>query len=211
MVWLSMLIGWWAAGYGVAGSFRLFFNEEVKPQPWFSAAGGVGFALVTLSSASPAERWTGYILVLYLVTAATIDLSRGLIPNRLNLTAALFFVMCHAISDGGWIEPLLVASGGAAFLLAVALLSRGGMGGGDIKMVAASGVALDWTGMVSGLGVAIISGGFWSILLLLRGKAMKRTPLPFAPHLAIGFFVGFLWGEELVQGYLSYLHLESIL
>ncbi|MFD1426436.1 leader peptidase (prepilin peptidase)/N-methyltransferase [Kroppenstedtia sanguinis] len=162
-----------------------------------------GFYLLGASSLPLEEQFIGGLLLLFLMAAAALDLSWGLIPNRLNGMAALGFLLVHLWS-GPEILPLLGAGLlGGGILGIISLLSRGGIGGGDVKMAAAAGLALGGFKVATGLGFAVLSGGLWAFFLLLTGKVDRKTPLPFAPHLAIGFYVSWLWGEELVHSYLS--------
>lgn len=208
MGWMVFLAGGWV-GWWIPDVAECFFSRGTQRgekgfRPFFSAvASAVAFVLPGVASLSP-ERWLlGCLLVLFLLTAASLDLSHRLIPNGLNLTAATVFATVRLLTGQEIWFPLGAACFGGGALLAVALLSRGGMGGGDIKMAAAAGLAMGWPEVAAGLGLAILSGGLWSFFLLITGKVDRKTPLPFAPHLAVGFYAGYLWGEELVRRYLS--------
>ena len=91
------------------------------------------------------------------------------------------------------------AFGGGLFLL-VYRLSRGGMGGGDVKLAAAIGA---WTGLpavLPALFAAFLLGSFAALFLLCRG-AGRRATLPFGPFLAAGGLLGLLAGERIVRLY----------
>lgn len=208
MGWILLLaggwVGWWIPEVAERGFFQVTQRGGRGFQPFFSATvTAVAFILPGISSL-PRGRWfLGCLLALFLLMAASLDLSHRLIPNKLNLIAAIVFVAVHLLSGQELAPSLGAACFSGGILLVVAFLSRGGMGGGDIKMAAAAGLAVGWPEVAAGLGLAILSGGIWSFFLLIRGKVDRRTPLPFAPHLAVGFYAGYLWGEELIRQYLS--------
>ncbi|HOY89652.1 MAG TPA: A24 family peptidase, partial [Bacillota bacterium] len=82
------------------------------------------------------------------------------------------------------LNALLGAVSCGGFLLLLAELSNGGMGGGDIKFMAAAGAYLGWYGafMVLLLGSIL---GIIATMALLRMKRMNKGELiPFGPYLA---------------------------
>lgn len=206
MEWLALfvggLVGWWIPG--VSGRIFLSGPQGKRGiQPAMAVVGAGGFHLLVVSSLTLGEQIIGGLLLLFLLAAVALDLSCRLIPNRLNGMAALGFLLVRLLSGQEVLSPLGAGLFGGGILLAISLLSRGGVGGGDMKMAAAAGLALGWPKVATGLGLAVLSGGLWASFLLMTGKVDRKTPLPFAPHLAIGFYVSWLWGEILVRKYLS--------
>ena len=72
-------------------------------------------------------------------------------------------------------------------------ITRGkGMGFGDVKLAAALGLILGWTGAVEALGIAFISGSVVGIVMvMMQGKNLK-TMIPFGPFLVFGAAVSLL-------------------
>ncbi|NLZ54393.1 MAG: prepilin peptidase, partial [Thermoanaerobacteraceae bacterium] len=92
------------------------------------------------------------------------------------------------------------AVGGGTILLIV-VLSRGGMGGGDIKLFATVGMYLGLRLTVLALLLSFVFGSIAGlILILLKGKKMKDA-IPFAPFIALGSIVSLFIGEELINWY----------
>ena len=104
------------------------------------------------------------------VAASACDLRTRRIPNALTLGAAAVAVTLHGVF-GGWSGVLFAVSGGAAgFLLFVPLYALGGMGAGDVKLLAAIGAWLGPMGAVwTGLYGAIAGGIMALIVSLARG------------------------------------------
>jgi leader peptidase (prepilin peptidase) / N-methyltransferase len=135
------------------------------------------------------------------VALVVIDLDARLLPNRitypaLGLVAVLLLVASLAEDDVGRMLRALEAAGVAgAFLLALALLSPGGMGLGDVKFALVLGLALGWLGwsaVVAGFVGAFLLGGLAALVALLALRAGRKTQLPFGPWLALGAILAVL-------------------
>jgi prepilin signal peptidase PulO-like enzyme (type II secretory pathway) len=89
------------------------------------------------------------------------------------------------------------------FLL-IALVSRGGMGMGDIKMAALMGAMLGSTVVFAAIFMAVLGGGLISILLLVFKIKERKQGIPFGPFLALGTLAALFWGQALIDWYLSF-------
>ncbi len=150
-------------------------------------------------------RLLAYIFYLSLFTLIfVIDLDRQIIPNILLYPSIpIAFVLSVFLLNVGWASSL--TGGGLAFLFLLIpyLVSKGGMGGGDVKLAGLIGLALGFPDVLAALFLAIISGGiFATILLLLRIKG-RKSAIPFGPFLSLSAFVSLIWGQELIRYYLS--------
>lgn len=88
----------------------------------------------------------------------------------------------------------------SAFLCLVYILTKGkGIGGGDIKLMAVSGLILGWQKNILAF--------FVGCVLALAAFLCRKTDFqrfPFGPYLAAGIFISMLWGENLISAYLSW-------
>jgi len=96
------------------------------------------------------------------------------------------------------------------------LLFLGAMGGGDVQLMAAAGLILGWSIIPAAL-IGVILGAIVGIIYKIKFKPQKQkmvddedddfaiegTPLRFGPFLAIGIAVGFLYGEQIINWYMS--------
>ena len=78
----------------------------------------------------------------------------------------------------------------------IILVSRGGMGGGDMKLGAMLGAFLGWKALLFALFVAIVLGGAVAIVFLASGLRGRKDPIPFGPFLAAGGAMALFWGEQ---------------
>ncbi len=145
------------------------------------------------------------VLFSLLLVISVIDLERHLIPNRLVLLLLawvifwqLFFPRFSTLSALGGLF-----TGGLLFL-AIALLSQGGMGGGDVKLMAVLGFASGLPDVLLVFMLAFFSGALVGVLLIIFKKKTRKSPLAFGPFLALAFLGMTLWGPWIWDGYFSF-------
>ena len=92
---------------------------------------------------------------------------------------------------------------GFLLLLFLAIVSKGGMGGGDIKLYAAIGVALGPLLAVMSLVLASFVGAIVGIFLLMTGKVKKGQPIAFGPSIFVGTLIAYVYGIDILQWYVS--------
>lgn len=147
----------------------------------------------------------GLVLVTLLVPVTLIDLDHRIIPNRLTGPAAVAAVAIgFALDPSGETGRLIAgAVGGGLFLLA-ALARPGGMGMGDVKLVAVLGLFLG-SALAPALLVALLAGSVVGAVIIARqgAAAGRKTAVPFGPFLALGGIVAVLVGQPLVDLYVG--------
>ena len=74
-------------------------------------------------------------------------------------------------------------------MLICMLLSRGGVGAGDVKLIAAIGLYYGLAGVLSILMVTLIFAAIFSIVMLATKKAKMKSTLPMAPFIFIGLSI----------------------
>lgn len=96
-------------------------------------------------------------------------------------------IMCSNISS--WYQPLLKSGlgfiAGFSILFCVALVSHGGVGGGDIKLVAVLGIPYGAFGLLCILFIASVMATIISSILSRMNK-LDTEHIPFAPYLFLG-------------------------
>lgn len=87
-----------------------------------------------------------------------------------------------------------LAAGAGAFvvLAALAILGRGALGGGDVKMMAVLGLWLGVNGIITAASVGFIIGGIAAIVMLLFKVHGRKDFFAFGPFLIIGTVVAWL-------------------
>ena len=105
------------------------------------------------------------------------------------------------------LDSLLGLLAGGGTLLLIAILTRGGMGGADIKLNAVYGAILGLRLSVLSLLIAFMVGALVSLLLILSGIKGRKDTIPFSPFLSAGALISFSFGTGIINAYLSYLNI----
>lgn len=160
------------------------------------------FAVAWLAAASWGEAALMALFATVFLALLVTDLERRLIPNRIVYPAMLLaLAFSWAWPDRG---PLAALAGGGllfVFMFGLHMVSRGGMGFGDVKMAALLGLAAGLRGSLVGLVVTTLAGGLAAALLLLTRRLRLGQTMPYGPFLAIGGIVALLWGDGLFDRY----------
>jgi len=123
----------------------------------------------------------GGLFIALLLAATIFDIRKRIIPD----TICLLIVMTGFIL----FEPIKLLGILAALPFLLAVLFFGGMGGGDIKLMAASGIVLGITGGIAaavlGLTAMLLFYAAYSTVQRLRNREYQKS-FPLAPFLAIG-------------------------
>jgi leader peptidase (prepilin peptidase)/N-methyltransferase len=138
-------------------------------------------------------------LAALLVAISFIDLEHFLIPNSLVLAGVVFGIgVAFIVRDLSIWSALLGAASCSGFLLLVSLISRGGMGLGDVKLSLVTGLFLGWPLGPVGLLSGVCAGGLVGIVLLVTGIKGRKDPVPFGPFIALGAIVALFWGWQIL-------------
>lgn len=181
--------------------------------------GGTG-ALFALVGALVGPSWQLPAL-LYLaaisVALTLIDLDVHRLPDAIVLPSypvVIGLLALAAVDPGGeahWGAFARSLAGGAAMFavyLLIVLVYPAGMGLGDVKLAGVLGLYLGWAGwssLIVGGFAAFLLGGVFSLALLARGSAGRRTQIPFGPWMIGGAVVGLVVGEAIGSWYVSLL------
>jgi leader peptidase (prepilin peptidase)/N-methyltransferase len=129
------------------------------------------------------------------VALAMIDFDVRRLPNVIVLPSYLvgaLLLIPAAVADAEWWAAgrgLLAMAALGAFYLVLALLYPGGMGLGDVKLAGLLGLYLGWLGWSSvliGAFTGFLLGGVVGAVLLLSGRASRKTAIPFGPYMLAG-------------------------
>jgi leader peptidase (prepilin peptidase)/N-methyltransferase len=78
------------------------------------------------------------------------------------------------------------------------------MGFGDVKMLAMVGAFLGWQMVAVTFVLSSLLGGLAAAVLLATRRTTWTSAIPYGTFLALGAVVAALWGERLMNWYLSF-------
>lgn len=156
---------------------------------WYAGPTFVGLALAGLAVIGPPLTY--------------IDLREQRLPNVLTGAGFLWMIGC-AVADAVFTQdghrlPIALLSGASAILLMLmlAIVSRGGMGMGDVKLAGVIGLGtglFGWMTTAAAIGWAFVLGAGIGVALMVVGRAGRRTALAFGPMLIAGAWLALLTG-----------------
>ncbi|MTI84190.1 MAG: prepilin peptidase [Firmicutes bacterium] len=148
------------------------------------------------------ETLVAMVFFSLLVSVSTIDIHHKIIPDGIILTGVILGIPLNFYTLDMFTNGLLGFLTGGGLLLLVAIVSRGGMGGGDIKLAAMAGIYLGWQNVLLMLFLAFLFGSVVGVITVWKQKKTLKEAIPFGPFLALGAVIAFLWGNEIIFWYL---------
>jgi leader peptidase (prepilin peptidase) / N-methyltransferase len=144
-----------------------------------------------------AELLVACVLLPALIAMTAIDLQHQMIPDAITLPGIPIGLLINlATGRIPWLDSVIGILVGGGLFLVIILASRGGMGGGDLKLGAMLGAFLGWKALLFALFVAIVLGGAIGVVLLATGRRGRKDPIPFGPFLAAGGAMALFWGAR---------------
>ncbi len=122
------------------------------------------------------------IFASFLLIMLASDLEQQIIYDKQLALFAVFGMIQTLLLYPTLLEDHLLAAlaGGAGFLL-LAVLTRGGIGGGDIKLIAALGLWLGTTALEFVTIGGIVLGGIFALLVMVIKRNGRRDFIPYSP------------------------------
>ena len=148
-----------------------------------------------------------------------IDLEHRILPNKIVYPGIIIATVIAAsgtafgfepgyIADTGfrlWIvDAAIGGSIGFGLLFIIAILARGGMGWGDVKLAALIGLVTGFPLIFVALFLGIIAGGFTAAILLITKIKGRKDAIPFGPFLSLATMATLFWGTDLLNWLFPY-------
>ena len=181
--------------FGEAGRVRL--AALLGERPWWRRPALIAVTVTAFAVAAgyhqveQAAVVSAYAAVL-IVCAAT-DLIAFRVANVVTYPAAGGAILAAALMPrGDLIQALIGGAVGAGLMLAMAIVSRGGLGLGDVKLAGFAGLALGGPLILPALLITALAGGVAAVYLALRVRR-RSYPMPYAPFISGGALAVLLW------------------
>lgn len=142
------------------------------------------------------------LLISALLVLSVIDLRTNTIPFGINIVIFVIGLIRLVMDYNHFTNYLIGFVSVSGFLYLVYLITKGrGMGGGDIKLMAAAGLVLGWQLIILSLFLGCLYG---SLIHPIRMKVSGQgRVLAFGPYLSAGIITSIYYGSQMINWYLS--------
>ncbi|MEJ8303621.1 prepilin peptidase [Saccharibacillus sacchari] len=172
--------------------------------PLFEAATGLLFLWMYLRFGLTGGAAIGIVLSSLCIIVTVADLKYMVIPNKVLLFfTPILLVLRFVFMEAPWWHYVLGGVFGGGVILLIVLLTKGGMGMGDVKLFALCGLVLGIGPAVLAFMLACAFGTVFGIVLIALKVVQRKQPIPFGPWLALGTCIAYLYGTQIISGYLS--------
>jgi leader peptidase (prepilin peptidase)/N-methyltransferase len=144
-----------------------------------------------------------------LIALCFIDLSHQILPDEITLPGLALALLYSGFRPDLTLQQALIgATAGAGFLLIIygaylVLRKKEGLGMGDVTMMLLVGAYLGWVKAFFTLLVGSLVGALVGLFLMSFRKKDLQFALPFGTFLAPAAFFALVWGDRLINAYLS--------
>ena len=181
-----------------------YCKAPISPQyPIVEASNGLLWLLVFMVKGISVDSLLYALLFSALLTLSVIDFRTYEIPAGINifiLTLGLIMTVLHRTD---WLDHVIGFLAVSIPLYIIIIVTDGrGIGGGDMKLMAAAGALIGWKLIVLAFALGCIIG---APIHLLRMKISKADRvLAMGPYLSVGIAIATLWGDKLIEWYLRF-------
>lgn len=150
------------------------------------------------------ETFIAVALYTFLVLLSGFDIKYMEIPYFCSIAIAILGIISFFVSPMPWYEHLI---GAVIIAVPFAIIAFfGGMGGGDVQLIAASGLLLGWA-IIPAAFIGIIAGAVGGIIIKATGGKSDSSKFCFGPFLAFGIAIAYPFGNDIINLYLSALNI----
>ena len=140
-----------------------------------------------------------------LIVLSFIDLDKGLIPDRFHvIIGGGGLLMAVVVRDLPIIDRVIGLVAISIPMLLVAVLI-GGMGIGDVKLLAVCGFLLGWKLILFAFLTASICAAVFAVIMMIKKAAHRKSEIPFGPFISLGVIVAMFFGNNIITAYLNLL------
>lgn len=144
-----------------------------------------------------------FIIFLTLIIAVSfIDLREGVVPDAIVIPGCGVAIL-FSLFEGKqiFLQSLLGLTFLGIIFLIIIILSRGGMGEGDITLGAMIGAFVGFKFSIVVFVLSFILGAIFGVIAILFLKKKGKDAIPFGPYLGIASFIVVFFGSKFIDLY----------
>lgn len=167
------------------------------------------FLVVVLHYGLTVQSLAALGVTAFLISLTVIDIDHQLLPDDLTfvlLWCGLFASLFNVFTDP--VSSIIGAIAGYLSLWVVyhlfrLLTGKEGMGYGDFKLLAALGAWLGWQMLPLVILLSSLVGAVIGLIMIGLKRHKSSQPMPFGPFIALASWIAMLWGDKIINTYLS--------
>lgn len=170
--------------------------------PLIEGLNGILYIFVFMRYGVSIESLLYCLLFSALLVLSVVDFRTYEIPVGINVFILVLGLVRVATDYQNWLFYLIGFFSVSFFLMILFVATGGnGIGGGDVKLMAVSGLMIGWQLNLLSLGLGCILG---SVIHVVRMKmAGEGRVLALGPYLSVGIMISVLAGQEMIHLYLT--------
>lgn len=192
-----------------------YCREKISLQyPIVEALNGILYILLYYTHGPTLEFLFLALISSMLIAIAGTDITAQVVPDGLVIAVFVLssiekliqhYIFHESVDIKG---SILGALFGGALFTVISLISKGGMGGGDITLISSLGFVLGLEKEILAVFLSFIIGAVSSLFLVgTKAKSMKDY-IPFGPFIILSFFITIFFGDRILAWYLGLLAVE---
>jgi leader peptidase (prepilin peptidase)/N-methyltransferase len=158
----------------------------------------LGLSFIFLKINHPVYIFTTVLVLEALILLSLVDMEFALIPDSAHIiilaASLLMMLLPESIS---WSNRLLGVLIGGGFFWILNLL--GGMGGGDVKLMAVAGFWMGYPRIIIAMLVGIFCAAIAGVLLIIMKKKTRKDPIAFGPYLSFGIIIAAIFYADIIK------------
>ncbi|WP_026475853.1 prepilin peptidase [Alkaliphilus transvaalensis] len=191
------------------GKCRYCKNKVPLQYPLVELANGLLWTLAFWRGGFSFTALEYCLMASLILTISAIDLQHQIIPDELVITGLGIVFLFNVIYYIDSPEILLSSLGGGflagGFFLFLAVITKGGMGGGDIKLMALLGFWLGWRPILIVIFLSFLLGAIISIILMILKIKGRKDMIPFGPFIGLATLLTVFFGNDIINYYITIL------
>ncbi|WP_017472730.1 prepilin peptidase [Amphibacillus jilinensis] len=186
------------------GKCRGCHNAISKLYPIIELLTGTSFTLSYWRFGLSFELIVAFLVISLAVIIIVTDSRYFLIPNKILIFFLPFVIGARVLVPlEPWWSPILGAIIGFGLIFLIIIVSKGGMGAGDMKYFALLGIIFGYPSILLVFLLATFYGALVNTVLLLMRRVDRKSKVPFGPYISLAVLTVLIYGESIIDWYVS--------
>ena len=161
---------------------------------------GTGFVALWLRYGLAAQTVIISVYLSIFLLIVVLDIMHRWVPNALLFpTAMLALAVSLLTAHPSLTSALLGGLAGFVWFYLMAIIYRGALGAGDVKLAGLIGLMIGFPGVLMALAIGISMGGSVAAFLLMSGQKTRKSYMPYAPFLVAGALLKLIFGKQITS------------